>query len=47
MPFHWTVTWTDGQSITELSDVQPNLPIDAAKFAKPAAPVAPPKPAAR
>jgi len=47
MPFHWTVTWTDGQSTTELSEVQPNLPIEASKFAKPAAPVAPPKPAAR
>jgi photosynthetic reaction center cytochrome c subunit len=40
MPFHWTVTWTDGQSTTELSAMQPNVPIDAAKFAKPA-PAAP------
>jgi hypothetical protein len=30
-------TWTDGQSFVELSDVQPNVSIDAAKFAKPAA----------
>jgi len=37
MPFHYTVTWTDGRSTTELSSVQPNLPIDASKFAKPAA----------
>ena len=44
MPFKWTITWTDGQSNTELSEIQPNVPIDAAKFAKPAAPVAPPKP---
>jgi photosynthetic reaction center cytochrome c subunit len=36
MPFHWTVTWVDGQSTTELSDVQPNAPVGAAKFAKPA-----------
>ena len=36
MPFHWTVTWTDGQSTTELSEMLPNAPIDAAKFAKPA-----------
>ena len=36
MPFHWIVTWTDGQSTTDLSDVQPNAAIDAAKFAKPA-----------
>ena len=38
VPFRWTVTWTDGRSITELRQVQPNAPIDAAKFAKPAAP---------
>src|SRR5258707_536080 len=36
MPFHWTATWTDGQSTTELSAMQPNVAIDAAKFAKPA-----------
>ena len=36
MPFHYTVTWTDGRSTTDLSSVQPNLPIDASKFAKPA-----------
>jgi outer membrane lipoprotein-sorting protein len=41
MPFHWTVTWTSGQSTTELSEVQPNVAIDAAKFAKPAAPPRP------
>ena len=36
MPFHWQVTWVDGQSTTELTDVQPNAPVAAAKFAKPA-----------
>jgi len=36
MPFHWTVTWTDGQSMIELSEMQPNAAIDAAKFGKPA-----------
>jgi len=36
MPFHWTVTWTDGKSTIDLSDVQPNVPIDASKFAQPA-----------
>jgi photosynthetic reaction center cytochrome c subunit len=41
IPFHWTVTWTDGQSTTQLTEVQPNVPIDAAKFAKPA-PAPPP-----
>jgi outer membrane lipoprotein-sorting protein len=40
MPFKWTDTWLDGRDIVELTDVQPNVDIDAAKFAKPAAPVA-------
>jgi hypothetical protein len=46
VPFHWTVTWTDGRSLTELNQVQPNAAIDAARFAKPApqAPVKSPKP---
>ena len=38
LPFRWTVTWTDGRSIAELAQLQPNVPIDAAKFAKPAPP---------
>ncbi|PYS53820.1 MAG: hypothetical protein DMG13_10870 [Acidobacteria bacterium] len=42
IPFRWIATWTDGQSTTQLSDVQPNAPIDAAKFARPA-PAPPPK----
>jgi hypothetical protein len=41
MPFQWRLTWTDGQSMYTLNDVQPNLAIDAAKFAKPVAPAAP------
>jgi len=36
IPFHWTVTWTDGRSTVQLSEVKPNAPIEAAKFAKPA-----------
>ena len=36
MPFRWTSTWTDGQTIIELTEMQPNVPIDAAKFGKPA-----------
>ena len=36
VPFHWTATWVDGQSTTDLSSVQANVPIDAAKFNKPA-----------
>jgi photosynthetic reaction center cytochrome c subunit len=36
MPFHWVVTWTDGRSTTELTSIQPNVTIDAAKFTRPA-----------
>jgi photosynthetic reaction center cytochrome c subunit len=42
MPFKWTATWTDGQSTAELTEIQPNVAIDAAKFARPA-PAPPPK----
>ncbi|HYR43569.1 MAG TPA: DUF6544 family protein, partial [Terriglobia bacterium] len=42
MPFRWTATWTDGQSTTQLTEMQSNVPIDAAKFARPA-PAPPPK----
>jgi hypothetical protein len=41
MPFQWRTTWTDGQSMYTLDDVQPNAAIDPAKFAKPVAPAAP------
>jgi len=41
MPFRWTMTWLDGKENVELSDIQVNVPIDAAKFGKPAPPVAP------
>ena len=36
MPFRWITTWTNGQATIELSDVQINVPIDAAKLARPA-----------
>jgi photosynthetic reaction center cytochrome c subunit len=35
MPFHLVTTWTDGRSTTELTSIQANVAIDAAKFAKP------------
>jgi hypothetical protein len=38
MPYRWTVTWLDGRSIIELAEVHPNVPVDAAKFARPAKP---------
>jgi len=38
LPFRWTVTWLSGVDSFELTDVQPNVPIDAKRFAKPAPP---------
>src|SRR5215470_7381404 len=35
LPFHLVVTWTNGQTIVELSDVQPNAVIAAERFGKP------------
>jgi len=36
IPFKWVVTWTNGQSHNEFTDVQANVTIDASRFAKPA-----------
>jgi photosynthetic reaction center cytochrome c subunit len=41
MPFQWRLTWTDGQSMFTLDEVQPNVAIDSAKFGRPAAAAAP------
>jgi photosynthetic reaction center cytochrome c subunit len=38
MPFEWRLTWTDGQSTYILTEIQPNVAIDPARFARPAAP---------
>ena len=38
MPFRWNVLWLDGRESFELTEVQPSVPIDNAKFAKPATP---------
>ncbi len=35
VPFRWTVSWLDGRSTFELSEVRANVPLDAAKFARP------------
>ncbi len=43
LPYHIVITWTDGQSDIQLSDIQANVPIDAAKFAKPAPAVVKPR----
>jgi photosynthetic reaction center cytochrome c subunit len=38
LPFRWIVTWLDGRSSIELTEVAANVSIDATKFARPAAP---------
>ena len=40
IPFRSTVTWLDGRENIELTEVQANAPIDAAKFARPTPPAA-------
>jgi hypothetical protein len=35
IPFRITTTWTDGQSIVELTDVRVNVPIDPGRFRRP------------
>jgi hypothetical protein len=47
VPFKWTVTWTDGRSVVELGSLQQNVPVDGAKFGKPAPPVKPNRAAER
>jgi photosynthetic reaction center cytochrome c subunit len=36
LPFKSIVTWTDGQGTTELTEVRPNVTIEASRFARPA-----------
>jgi photosynthetic reaction center cytochrome c subunit len=36
MPFHMTFAWLDGRDALQLKDVQVNVPIDEAKFGRPA-----------
>jgi hypothetical protein len=38
IPFSWQMTWVDGQYTVNLESVQPNVAIDATRFARPAAP---------
>jgi len=43
LPYHIVITWTDGQSDIQLTDIQANARIDVAKFAKPAPATAKPR----
>jgi len=36
IPFKWTRTWLDGRSVFQLTEVQPNVIIPPARFARPA-----------
>jgi hypothetical protein len=36
MPFRIVNTWTDGQNVIVLTEVEPNVAVDAARFARPA-----------
>jgi outer membrane lipoprotein-sorting protein len=38
MPFYWLTTWVNGRTKTQLTQVQFNVPVEAARFAKPVAP---------
>jgi hypothetical protein len=38
MPFHWRVQWTDGEVNFDVTDIRVNVPVDAAKFARPSQP---------
>ena len=38
MPFHFTQTWTDGRSEFDLTDVQPDVPVDTSHFGNPRPP---------
>jgi hypothetical protein len=40
IPFKWTFAWVSGRDVVQLTEVQPNVAIDAARFAKPAPAVA-------
>jgi len=35
MPFHWTTTWTDGQSTVQLTEAKTSVTIDPARFRRP------------
>jgi hypothetical protein len=35
IPSKWTVAWLSGRSVYELTEVQPNVRIDASRFGRP------------
>jgi hypothetical protein len=41
VPFRWTIARPGGRTTLQVDEIQQNVPIDDAKFAKPLAPPAP------
>jgi len=41
LPYNWVLTWTNGRGTYEMSSLQPNVAIDAARFGRPAPPTPP------
>jgi len=41
MPFRFVVTWLDGRDTIQLTEIRPNVPIEAARFTRPGPPVPP------
>jgi zinc protease len=35
LPYHWVLTWTNGQATIQLKEIRPNTTIDAARFGRP------------
>ena len=35
MPFDWIFSWVSGRDVFEMSEIEPNVQIDAARFAMP------------
>jgi hypothetical protein len=38
LPYTWVLTWTNGRGTFEISSLQPNVAIDAARFGRPTPP---------
>jgi cytochrome c553 len=36
LPYEWTMTWTNGRSVAKFTELQANVPIDNARFGRPA-----------
>jgi hypothetical protein len=47
IPYRWTLARPSGRFTIQVSELKQNVPVDDAKFVKPAAPPEPPKPPAK